>query len=529
MTTARDPLLPARSRSLYDRTLSVIRADAHRQRLYDIIGPSLVVLLAAFLRLWNLDAAHDLMNSFDETYYVKDAWSLANLGYEGSWPEGANERFLAGDTDGFSADPGFVIHPPLGKWIIAVGMLLVGSETGWGWRLTTALLGTATVLIVMLLARRMTGSTTFAVVAGGLLAIDGLAISMSRVALLDGILTFFVLLAFLFVVIDRQQTLPLLARRSAESGSGPPGFGPVLWKRPWVLAAGVALGAATAVKWSGVWVLAGVGISLVVTDALARRRAGVQLWPTGALRQGAASFLLLVPAAAVTYLASWTGWLVTDGGWDRHSADANPATGVWAWVPLPLQSLWNNHVAMYGSAASITADHPYDSQAWQWPLLARPTSMYYTFTESGTGGCDAANGCAAAISSMPNPLLWYASVAATVWIAVAFVRTRDWRYALILTGLACTYLPWLLFPERTTFQFYTVLMQPFMLLALTFALRAIAGADSNSPGRRLSGQLVVGVFLVAAVVLSAFWYPLVTAMNVPFDFWRVHVWLPGWS
>ena len=48
----------------------------------------------------------------------------------------------------------------------------------------------------------------------------------------------------------------------------------------------------------------------------------------------------------------------------------------------------------------------------------------------------------------------------------------------MLTGVAVTYVPWLLYPERTMFQFYTITVLPFMLLALTFALRDIAGADS---------------------------------------------------
>ena len=92
------------------------------------------------------------------------------------------------------------MHPPLGKWIISLGMMAITPTNGWGWRITTAILGTAAVLVLMLIAKRMTRSTTFAVIAGLLMAIDGLAISMSRVALLDTPLTFFVLLAFWFVL-----------------------------------------------------------------------------------------------------------------------------------------------------------------------------------------------------------------------------------------------------------------------------------------------------------------------------------------
>lgn len=529
-----EPLLPATRPSLYDRFCARLLADPRAMRLYSWLAPTLVVILTGVLRLWSLDNAHDLMNQFDETYYVKDAWTLSRLGYEGSWMsttgETANDRFLSGDVNSFSTSPSFVVHPPLGKWIISLGMMAISPANGWGWRMTTALLGTASVLLLMLIAKRMTRSTTFAVIAGLLMAIDGLAISMSRVALLDTPLMFFVLLAFLFVLRDRERTMTRIAETVAAryEGDQPPLWGPILWNRPWIIAAGAALGAATAVKWSGVWVLAALGVYLVVTDALARRRAGVLVWPTDSLRQAGATFVLFVPVAFVVYLASWTGWLVTNGGYDRHVADAHPATGFWSWVPRSLQSLWTYHVTMYNSAAGIVSPHAYRSPAWEWPLLLRPTGMYYHHDALGQNGCQAANGCSAVVSSIPNPLIWYAAVAAVIYLAYRFVISRDWRYALILTGVASTYVPWLFFPDRTIFQFYTVLILPFMLLALTFALRDIAGPRHADSYRRLTGQRLVWVFLGLAVVLSAFWYPVISAMTVPYDFWRLHNWIQGW-
>jgi hypothetical protein len=46
------------------------------------------------------------------------------------------------------------------------------------------------------------------------------------------------------------------------------------------------------------------------------------------------------------------------------------------------------------------------------------------------------------------------------------------------------------YPERTIFQFYTIAIWPFLLLALTFALQHVAGAASTvvSGARRDSGS-----------------------------------------
>jgi dolichyl-phosphate-mannose--protein O-mannosyl transferase len=495
-------------------------------RLYAWLAPTLVTLLAGVLRFAGLGHPHAIV--FDETYYVKDAWSQWNLGYPATWPDDADARFLAGESDIFRTAGSYVVHPPLGRILLGAGMALFGADSSTGWRLAVAVLGTASVLVLYALAHALTRSRVFATIAAGLLAIDGLAIVMSRIALLDGILTFFVLLAFWFVVLDHHRALDRLAARMAARDDETTTWGPVLWARPWLVAAGAAAGAATAVKWSGLYVLAAIGIYVVVTDALARRRAGVRMWPAdAALRQGPVSFLLLVPIALAVYLASWTGWLVTDGGYSRHAVDGAPATGVWAWVPLAVQNLWAYHQSIYAFHVGLITPHGYASPAWQWPLLLRPTSMWWHQDAVGENGCTLPTGCTEAISSLPNPLLWWGGVAAVVFLAVRFVLTRDWRFAVVLTGVAATYVPWLLYPERTIFQFYTVVLLPFLILAFVFALRDIARSGGDA-ARRGGRQGIVIVILAVIAVVSAFWYPVWTGLPVPYDFWRLHNWLPTW-
>ncbi|MEZ5095537.1 MAG: hypothetical protein R2731_05160 [Nocardioides sp.] len=49
-----------------------------------------MTLLALFLRLWHLGSPKAFM--FDETYYAKDAWSMANFGYVRTYVNGADGR-----------------------------------------------------------------------------------------------------------------------------------------------------------------------------------------------------------------------------------------------------------------------------------------------------------------------------------------------------------------------------------------------------------------------------------------------------
>lgn len=537
MSSTAPPLIPGpspqpRLPSLYDRWLARLAGDPRRTRLWAWLAPTVITVVAGILRLWNLGAPDALV--FDETYYVKDAWSQWVLGYPATWPADADKQFVDGGTDIFSDTGSFVVHPPLGKYLIGLGMAVFGPDSPVGWRIAGALFGTALVLLVYLVARSLTGSVPFASVAGTLMAVDGLAIVLSRVALLDVFLTFFVLLGFWFTVLDRHRHLARLsseaAHAAARADEGWSVYGAVFWRRPWLFAAGAAFGAATAVKWSGLYALAAAGIFVVVSDALARRRAGIVQWPwAAALRQGPIAFVLLVPVALVVYLASWSGWLLTSGGWGRHTLDAaNGAIGFWSWVPLSLQNLWLYHQKMLNFHVGLSSPHPYASPAWQWPLLVRPTSMYYHQDALGEAGCGVSNGCVENIYSMPNPLIWWAGVAAVIFLVYRVIVRPNGRYAVVLTGIAATYVPWLLYPERTIFQFYTIAILPFLVLALTFALREVAGAADATVERRLSGQRIVVVFLTVVLVLSAFWYPVITATPVPYDFWRAHNWLQSW-
>ncbi|MFF1877809.1 dolichyl-phosphate-mannose--protein mannosyltransferase [Leifsonia sp. NPDC058230] len=501
-----------------------------RMKLWYWGAPLGVTLLAAILRLWNLGNPHSLV--FDETFYVKDAYTLMHLGYEGSWPDKADQQFNAGHTDIFSSDPSFVAHPPLGKWMIAIGLAVFGAGNSFGWRISTAIVGILAVLVVFLIARKLFRSTILATVAGVLMAVDGHAIVMSRVALLDNSVMFVALLAFGCILLDRDWFATRLAAavgRDREKG-GDPAWGPVLWWRPWLIAAGVLTGLCAGVKWSGFYFLAFFAVYTVVVDAVARRRVGLPFWISGAvLKQAPATFVLMVPIALVAYVSTWAGWIFTSGGYYRNWAQATHLewTGALNWVPLWLQNLWHYQTEMYNYSINLHVSHPYQSNPLTWLFMIRPTSMYYEGSTLGQNGCTV-SACSSAITSLGNPLIWWAAAAAVFYLVYRLARYREWQVGLILTGLAAGYLPWLLYINRTIFTFYSIAFEPYLILALTFAIGLIIGRRSDARWRRVRGLWIVGIYLVFVVLVTAFFYPIWTAQTVPFWFWQIHMWLPSW-
>lgn len=483
-----------------------------------------IVGVAAFARLFNLGHPDELV--FDETFYAKDAWTLVNLGYEARWPAEADVQFNAGQTDGYFTAPSFVVHPPLGKWLIGLGMLALGPNP-WGWRIAVALAGILAVVLLMLIAKRLTGSHLLAGIAGLLFAIEGSAIVMSRVALLDNFVMLFVLLGFGAILLDRRQSAGRLALWiSRRNGS----WGPALWFRPWLFAAGAAFGAASAVKWNGLYFLAAFAVYTLVVDALARRRAGIPFWLTGTvLKQAPVSFLLTVPVALAVYLASWTGWFLSDNGYGRQYADqpGKAWTGPLAWVPTALQSLWRFQVEVYGYHVGENRPHGYQANPLTWLLMVRPTGMYYRSIQQGENGC-LAEMCGQNISGLPNPFIWWAATAAVVYLLVRLIRRREFTVGLVLMGVAAGYLPWLLYLNRTVFQFYTIAFEPFLILALTLVIGVLLGSARDPSWRRAGGLKTVAVFLGIAVLASVYFFPMWTGLQADYWFIASHWWLPTW-
>lgn len=490
-----------------------------QRKTLEIIGIALVMLIASLTRVWNLSFPAKLV--FDETYYVKDALTLSVEGHEKSWPDGENSLFEAGALFGYLSEAAFVVHPPLGKWLIASGMWLVGPDQSASWRLSTAILGIATVALLMLVANKLFKSVALGIAAGLLLAIDGLAITMSRTAMLDASLTFFLLLSFLFFLIDQEKSRVLIAKAVKQSTNT------LLRFRPWLILTGVTLGLASSIKWSGLYLLAAIGIYAVVSETLLRKNSEEKNWLTnGVLFQGAYSFVSLVPTALVAYLSTWLGWILGSNGYVRNWAAENSLPGIFGALPNWMQSLWHYHEMIYRFHINLSTVHNYEAHPIGWLPGFRPTAFFYETYQLGENGCEIAVGCSSAITALGNPLIWTASTIALVYLVYRYARRRERVLGLTLLGTASLYLPWLILTERTVFQFYSVSFQPWLILGLVFGLRQLR-RQLNKTSRRLATAVVLG-FFVLAISFSVFFLPVNIGLFLPYDQWQLRMWLPSW-
>ena len=238
----------------------------------------------------------------------------------------------------------------------------------------------------------------------------------------------------------------------------------------------------------------------------------------------ATAWVLVGVLAAGVYVATWTGWFVTDGGWRRTCAEEGAEPAPWADPTgcgglLGMTGFKRYHEEILGFHDGLESNHTYQSSPWGWLLLARPVSYFYETPREGTSQ---------EILSIGTPAIWWGSIFALGMTAWGWLSRRDWRAAAILLGFAAGYLPWFKYPDRTMFLFYALPALPFMCLALAYACGVGVGRPSATFARRTTGIVAVSTYLTLVVLNFIYLYPILAAQVIPYESWRDHMWLNSW-
>jgi dolichyl-phosphate-mannose-protein mannosyltransferase len=430
---------------------------------------------------------------FDEMYFVRTAQQHLRLEEPYEW-----------------------VHPPLGKLIIALGILLFGMNP-FGWRILGVGAATAMIPLIFLMAKRLFKSSAAGIIAAFLLTFEFMHFAVARLATTDVYLLLFSMLMFYFAL---EYFTAREDKREARKAGGE--------KRAntWLFLSIIFFGLGFAVKWTAIFGLLALLILLIAANLGSKK----PLWHDG---QIVLAGLLL---SGVIYIATYLPYMHSGAGHALIDLHQLPlylryvkeylATGIITVTPLNSLTVFDLQLCMFGYHAGLEATHPYSSPWWSWPMMLKPLWMY----------SNSLNGSVSTIVLMGNPVIWWSAIPALIGIGGMAVAKRlkgssDEAYRFIPLFILVPYLlQWLLysFITRCLFIYHFLANVPFIILAVTYWLHQPFEQRWRASRNGFLLRILVLAFLGAVAALFFIFYPVISGYPVSYEYKEQLRWLTGW-
>jgi dolichyl-phosphate-mannose--protein O-mannosyl transferase len=152
--------------------------------------------------------------------------------------------------------------------------------------------------------------------------------------------------------------------------------------------------------------------------------------------------------------------------------------------------------------------------------MYRPTSFFYE-TPKGCG----ASSCAQEVLAMGTPLLWWTAAIALVFLFIFWLKKRELNTGFILLAVGAGYLPWFVYPQRTTFTFYSIIFEPWLIMTLVAALRIYYLSSFGNQRFKF-----FSIIFLTAVIAANFVYhfPIFVGQIITYDDWHSLMWFKKW-
>jgi len=425
------------------------------------------------------DGKMTFMNStyFDEIYHARTAYEMVNGLYVYE-----------------------TTHPPLGKAIMSIGVLLFGM-CPFGWRFMGTLIGVLMVPVMYLLGRKLTDKTWLASVFTLLFTFDFMHFAQTRIATIDVYVTFFIMLSYFFMLCYYKMS-----------------FNDTALKKTYIPLAlsGICMGLGCASKWTGVY--AGIGLGLVFALVMVRRyceysiaksdpkgesegishQSIIDNYSINTLKTLAFCVIAFVVVPCIIYLCAYIPF---NNGYPTREFN----TGLVA-------RMFDNQSYMYDYHSQLVATHPYESTWYQWPVMTRPI-LYYVENVSDT--------LRSGISSFGNPFVWWAGIPAFIYMLYLSVCKIDRNAMFLAIGYLAQYIPWM-FVSRCTFIYHYFPSVPFVVMMIGYSIYTLTRNKAKWT------KIPVAVYVIAVIALFVAFYPVLSGFPATNEYANYLKWFDDW-
>ena len=404
---------------------------------------------------------------FDEIYHARTAYEMTQNVYNYEWT-----------------------HPPLGKFIISIGVRIFGM-CPFGWRIMGTLFGIAMLPIFYLFTRRLFGKTWISTVTTVLFAADFMHFAQTRIATIDVYVTFFIILMYYFMYRYYRMSFndtPLVKT-----------FVPLLL-------CGISMGLGCACKWPGVY--AGIGLAVIFFYTIFVRFMEYRYAcndPEGESNGISHEMVIKNFLKNVLYTFGFCvlAFVIIPGTiYTLSYIPFNNGTDMGL-----IQRMLKNQIDMWEYHSDLDATHPFSSTWYEWPIMKRPI-WYYNKT--------LANGLQENISAFGNPAVWWAGIPAFLYMLFRMIARKDKKATFLSIGYLAQLIPWT-GVTRCTFIYHYFPSVPFVIIMVGYSMYCLTYSTENVKTRR-TVAISCMVYAAIAVGLFAMFYPVLSGYPIHVEY-----------
>ena len=431
---------------------------------------------------------------FDEIYHARTAWEHLH----GIWPYE-------------------ISHPPLGKELLSLGILLFGM-TPFGWRFSGTVVGVLMLPAMYRFLKRLFGTGRVPVLGTALLASGFLHYVQTRIATIDSYAVFFILLMYdaMYAWLTEGKTKDLAL-------------------------CGILFGLGAACKWICLYAGAGLGVLWLAhwISELLHARHGVRYERGGASepdRETRDSLLHAAPDQEMLRQTTTRGETGASSAYVLRAFFKNASLCIVFFVLIPVliyylsylpygisqnaplfsraytKLVLDNQSFMFSYHAHIKAEHPYSSRWYQWVLDIRPILYYLEYLPDGKR---------VSFGAFVNPMICWGGLLSLMVLFYTALFRRDRTAAFLLVAYASGLVPWM-FISRLTFAYHYFASALFLVPSLCYVFALF----ENAPRRF---RLYPCCFTAVSVLLFAWFFPALNGITVSNELaTKLLGWLPTW-
>lgn len=358
---------------------------------------------------------------FDEIYFARTAYNYLNNEETYEWT-----------------------HPPLGKMIQAIPVILFNKMAPFYYRLMGNIAGIIMIFIMYLLGIELFKKRKWAIVSSLLMFFETSHFVQTRMGTVDSFLILFIMLAIYFMIrhITKKETKYNL------------------------FLSGLFFGLSMCVKWTGA--LGGLALAIIYFYDFIKNKRNIKK----TLSYGTIYFVIipLIIYTSIYFIYPKNRVAYTDS----------------------YKAIIDQTEMMYNYHSKLTDDHFFSSDWYTWPISYKPVWYYeqeYSYVTKGT------------ITAIGNIVIWWLGIIAVLYLPYRIIKKKELEAIILLITVLSLWLPYI-FIGRVMFLYHYFPVVPFITLAVVKLLKDIEEKTKKTFIVPIYLTIVIGFFITYYPVIS---------------------------